>query len=111
MILRIVLIISCLDSVMFLYRLKYVYLRTFVTRFSAVNYGPYSIEAFVNLTFYSVKQLEGYGIFLTLLIATYSQHLLLEIIYVLLFITDLLISRGIVLVVISTYYICCASCC
>ena len=100
MILRSNLIISCLYSVMFLYRLKYVYLRTFVIRFSAVSYETYSIEAFVNLTFYGVKQLEGYGIFLTLLIATYSQHLLLEIIFVLLFITDLLISRVIVLVVI-----------
>ena len=91
---------TSLDSVMFLYRLKYIYLRTFVTNFSAVSYGTYSIEAFVNLTFYGVKQLEGYGIFLILLIATYSQHLLLVIIFVLLFITDLLISRVIVLVVI-----------
>ena len=99
-ILRFNLFISCLDSVTFLYRLKYIYFRTFVTHFSAVSYGTYRIEAFVNLTFYSVKQLEGYGIFLTLLIATYSQHLLLEIIFVLLFITNLLISRVIVLVVI-----------
>ena len=74
--------ISCLDSVMFLYRLIYIYLRTFVTHFSAVSYETYSIEAFVNLTFYGVKQLEGYGIFLILLIATYSQHLLLVIIFV-----------------------------
>ena len=101
MISRFNLIISCLDSVMFLYHLKYIYLRTFVTRFSAVSYGTYSIEAFVNLTFHGVKQLEGYGIFLTLLIATYSQHLLLEIIFFLLFITDLLISRVIILVVIT----------
>ena len=67
---------------MFLYHLKYIYLRTFVTHFSAVSYGIYSIEAFVNLIFYGVKQLEGYGIFLTLLIATNSQHLLLVIIFV-----------------------------
>ena len=46
MILRSNLSISCLDSVMFLYRLKYIYLRTFVTHFSAVSYGTYSIEAF-----------------------------------------------------------------
>ena len=38
------LIISCLDSVMFLFLLKNIYLRTFVTRFSTVNYGTYSIE-------------------------------------------------------------------
>ena len=77
MILRFNLIISCLDSVMFLYRLKYIYLRTFVTHFSAVSYGTYSIEALVNLTFYGVKQLECYSIFLIILIVTYSQHLLL----------------------------------
>ena len=40
------LIISCLDSVMFLFLLKNIYLRTFVTRFSTVNYGTYSIEVF-----------------------------------------------------------------
>ena len=58
MILRSNLIISCLDSVMFLFLLKYIYLRTVVIRFSAVSYGTYNIEAFVNLTFYDVKQLE-----------------------------------------------------
>ena len=66
----------------------YIYLRTFVIRFSAVSYGTYSIEAFVNLTFYGVKQLEGYDIFLTLLIATYSCCLLSEIIFVLYYIID-----------------------
>ena len=100
MILRFNLIIPCLDSVMLLYRLRCIYLRTFVTHFSAVSYGIYSIDAFVNLTFYGVKQLEGYGIFLTQLIVTYSQHLHLVIMFVLLILTDLLISRVIVLVVI-----------
>ena len=85
------LIISCLDSVMFLFLLKYIYLRTFVLHFSAVCYGTCSIEAFVNLTFYCVKQLEHYGIFLTLLIVTYSRHLLSEIIFVSFYIIDLLI--------------------
>ena len=51
--------------------LEHVYLRNFVIRFSAVNYGTYSIEALVNLTFCGVKRLVGYGIFLTLLIAIY----------------------------------------
>ena len=55
------------------YRLKHIYLRIFGIQFSAVSYGTYGIEAFVNLTFHGVKQLEGYGIFLTLLIATYSK--------------------------------------
>ena len=99
-ILRSTLIILCLNSVMFLFLLKYIYLRSFVTGFSAVNYGTYSIEAFVNLTFYGVKQLEDYSIFLTLLIATYTQHLLSEKIFVLFYIIGLLISRVIVLVVV-----------
>ena len=50
--------------------------------------------------FYGIKQLEGYDIFLTLLIATYSQHLLSEIIFVLFYIFDLLIFRVIVLAVV-----------
>ena len=60
----------------------------------------YSIEVFVNLTFYGLKQLEGYGIFLTRLIATYFRRLLSEIICVLFYIIELLIFRVIVLVVI-----------
>ena len=83
MILRSNLIILCLDSVMYLFLLKHVYLRNFVIRFSAVSYGTYSIEALVNLTFYGVKRLVGYGIFLTLLRATYFRHLLSVIISVL----------------------------
>ena len=92
--------ISCLDSVMFLFLLKYIFLRTFVIRFSAISYGTYIMEVFVNLTFYDLKQLESYGIFLTLLIATFLLHLLLEIIFVLFYIIGLLIFCVIVLVVV-----------
>ena len=95
---------------MYLFLFKYINLRTFVTRFSAVSYGTYSIEAFVNLTFYGVKQLERYGIFLILLIATYSQHLFLEIIFVLFYIIDLLIFCLIFLVVVMYILIFFASC-
>ena len=83
---------SCLDAIMFLFLLKYIYLRIFVIAFSA--------EAFIDLTFYGVKQLDGYNIFLTLLIATYSRCLLSEMIFVQFYIIDFLIFCVIVLVVV-----------
>ena len=59
MILSSKLIIQCLDSVLFLFLLIYIYLWTFDIRFSAVSYGTYSIEALVNMTFNYVKLLEA----------------------------------------------------
>ena len=72
------------------------YFKTFVIRFSAISYVTHSIEVLVNSTLYDVKQLEVYGIFLTLLLATYSRHLISEIIFVPFYIIDLLIFRMIV---------------
>ena len=85
---------------MFLFFSKFINLRASVIRSSAVNYGTYSTKAFVNFTFYGVKQLESFGIFLTLLIATYFRHLLAEMIFVLFYSTVLLIFHVIVLVVV-----------